>query len=302
MVFIPVVETWRLPVGTALSEEEFEPRYLIPPPQSVIRKELESVGLDNIDIPEKWIRLGSSVTIRLPELPGETKRIIGEIYSRVIGVRSVYEISGRIRGEFREPEVNLIHGPGGRIIHLENGLRYAMDPARVMFSPGNVHVRTSVRNMDLRGKRVIDMFSGIGYFSLGIAKYSSPDEVHSCEINPTSFRFLKENIEINKLRHVITPYLGDSRLVAPNIKADVVIMGNFKSFEYLPHALIRIVEGGTLVMHDVIPTDGIDEYKYRLYRRLRQYGWKGTIKERKTVKSYGPHMWHIVLRVAVTKV
>lgn len=302
MIFIPLRAAIDPPMGTEITAEDFEDRMVAPSPQSLIKEELEKLGYPSLEVPEKWIRLGSSLIIRLPETSESLKLTLGEIYARIVGVASVYEITGKIKGEFREPEIRLIHGPGGPITHIENGLRYRFDPLKVMFSPGNVHVRTSVRDLDLRGKTILDMFAGIGYFSLGIAKYSSPAVVHACEINPASFDFLKENARLNKVNDIVIPHLGDSRKLMPDIRADVIVMGNFLSFDYLPHAIKRIRNGGTIMMHDIIPSDTISSYRYRIHGRLRDFGWKCSIVEQKTVKSYGPHMWHIMVKMSVHKV
>lgn len=280
-----------------ISEDNFEPRHSHRSPQSLIREELDNIGMGRTRLPERWVRLGSSVMLKFPDGDEEKKKQIAEVYSRVLRVESVYEITGRIRGDYREPEMQLLHGPGGEVTHIENRISYTFDPSRIMFSPGNVNIRTSVRNMELEGKTVIDMFAGIGYFSLGIAKYTKPEKIHACEINPRSFGYLEGNIRANHVEAVVTPHLGDSRTVCPEIKADVVVMGNFLAFTYMPHALARIKSGGHIIMHDIVSTDLIESYRYRIYNRLKTFGWIGRIEEMKTVKSFAPHMWHIYVKL-----
>lgn len=299
-VFIPVRDGSDISGNMGLSEEEFEKRFFHSSPQSRIKRELEARGLATDGAPEKWTRFGSSVLIRLPEMDEGARHEFASVYAAVLRSSSVYNITGRVRGQFREPEVELVYGPGGDVAHTENGIRFNFDPAKIMFSPGNVNIRTSVREMDLDGKTVIDMFAGIGYFSLGIARYSRPARVHACEINPTSYGYLVRNIAANKLGDVIQPHLGDSRMVSPEIKADAIIMGNFLSFSYLPHALRRIRPGGIILLHDTVSSDMLAVYKYALYRRIGMHGWKGAVLEQKTVKSFAPHMWHIYVRVVVS--
>ncbi len=294
-VHIPLREWHGAEHGSNVRMEEFEHRQFHSSPQSRIREELETRGLDPDHAPEKWVRLGSSITARFPDVERSVKVEVASACADILRVKSVYEVAGRIKGTYREPEARLLYGPGGEVTHLENGIKFTMDPERVMFSPGNVNIRTSVRNMDLKGKIALDMFAGIGYFSLGLAKYAGLKEIHSCEINPISYGYLERNIRANRLDSRIVPHLGDSRIVAPRIKADVVIMGNFLSFSYLPHAIMRLRPGGSLLMHDLVPTENLGRYKYDLYRRLRMYGWKGSIVEQRTVKSFAPHMWHIYI-------
>lgn len=296
-VLIPLKDEVDFESGYGTRTENFEARTFQTAPLLRIRSRLSQMGIEIDNIPEKWIRLGLSITARFPETDPAIKHKIGSVYADVLNVKSVYEITGRIKGQYREPGSRLIYGPGGEIKHLENGIRFIMDPERVMFSPGNVNIRTAVRDMDLEGKTAIDMFSGIGYFSLGIAKYSGIRVIHSCEINPTSHEYLIKNVKLNKLEGRIIPHLGDSRIVAPLIRADVVIMGNFLSLTYLPHALQRLKSGGTLLIHDLSSTEQLDRYKYDLSRRMKTYGWKGVIEELRVVKSFAPHMWHVYVKV-----
>lgn len=280
--------------------EDFEKRAFHSSPLSVILKRLSEIGIDSKYAPDRWVRLGSSIIARFPDAEYETKEKVASVCAEILNVKSVYEITGRIIGQFRKPENRLIFGPGGDVTHLENGIRFTMDPEKVMFSPGNVNIRTAVREMELKGKTVLDMFSGIGYFSLGIAKYSGMHEIHSCEINPVSFEYLRRNIKINKLEGKVIPHLGDSRIVAPDISVDVIVMGNFLSFTYLPHALVRLRPGGTIIMHDLVSSEKLERYRYDLYHRLRSYGWRGSVVEQKIVKSFAPHMWHIYVNVTVS--
>lgn len=283
-----------------ITEEDFDLRQKHTPPQIILSEQLREKGIDPGHAPKNWVRLGSSVFLKFPPLDEKKKTIIAESVKKTIGVRSVYEITGRVKGTYREPEMELISGPGGMIEHRENGLLFRFDPSQIMFSPGNVNIRTSMRNLNLEGLKVLDMFAGIGYFSMGLGKYSGASEIHACEVNPESYRWLSENIRLNKLEGTVRPYLGDSRLVAPGMKADVIVLGNFLSSRFVPHALSRLKDKGLLLMHETVPTDELATHKYALSRKLRKLGWFSTLEKEVIVKSFGPHMWHIYSEVRAT--
>ena len=48
----------------------------------------------------------------------------------------------------------------------DNGVVYTWDVARSMFCPGNITEKIRVAGFDCRGETVVDLFAGIGYFSL----------------------------------------------------------------------------------------------------------------------------------------
>lgn len=57
----------------------------------------------------------------------------------------------------------------------------------------------------------IDMFAGIGYFTLPLAKYGKLHKLIAIEKNPNSFRYLSENVKLNHVMEIVTPVLGDNR-------------------------------------------------------------------------------------------
>jgi tRNA (guanine37-N1)-methyltransferase len=55
------------------------------------------------------------------------------------------------------------------------------------------------------------MFAGVGPYSILIAKKQPEAEVHSIDVNPDAYRYLTENVFLNKVADRVTPMLGDAR-------------------------------------------------------------------------------------------
>ena len=65
------------------------------------------------------------------------------------------------------------------------------------------------------GETIVDMFAGIGYFSIPMAVHSKPAKIYSVEINPVSYSYLCQNTVLNKVEDIVEPILGDCRETAP---------------------------------------------------------------------------------------
>ncbi len=94
-----------------------------------------------------------------------------------------------------------------------------------MFSSGNMDERIRMAKISNNSEIVIDLFAGIGYFTLPIAVYSKPKKIFACEKNRISYNYLCENIVLNNVIDIVEPLRGDNRKVAPKNVADRIIMG-----------------------------------------------------------------------------
>jgi tRNA wybutosine-synthesizing protein 2 len=139
---------------------------------------------------------------------------------------------GGISGEFRAPQVEIIYGSKDtETVHKENGIRYKLDPQKIMFSSGNMDERIRMAKISNKKETVVDLFAGVGYFTLPIAVYSKPKKIIACEKNQIAYDYLKENIVLNDVSSIVEPIIGDNREVAPKNVANRVIMGYFKKTE-----------------------------------------------------------------------
>ena len=279
-------------------EEDFDSRAIQGNPVEEIRYNLLDKGIPESCIPDKWTRYGDSIVINSPCMADLVLQVALE-FGRVLDARNVYNREGIVTGNIRKPSLKRITGPGGNTTHLENGIRFTFDPEKVMFSPGNVNERVRAKKEDVEGKEVMDMFCGIGYFSMGLAVYGNPKIIYACDINPDSIEFLLLNAKNNGVSSKIKAIEGDSRVRLPEQRVDLIIMGNFKSEEYLPHALKRIRDGGYIVMHHLVSTENLQAYRTSIPRKVGKYGYKAAIEESHIVKSYGPNFWHVSTKLRI---
>jgi tRNA wybutosine-synthesizing protein 2 len=304
--------------------EESEGHVLIPVSDTISDQELLSLGvelvlgeplprghyhspfeeaLNNAPVPEelrgrlphKWELLGDVLVIRLPPEVLPYKNEIGATYARILHARTVCLETGSISGVHRTPQMEVIFGDGTETVHKENGILYKLDVAHVMFSSGNLEEKRRMASLDCRGETVVDMFAGIGYFSLPLALHAKAERVVACEINPVAFAYLTDNISLNHADAVIQPFLGDNRDLPGEHWADQVLMGYVGTTEqFLPKAFELVKNGGVVHYHETCP---IDEFPDRPLGRIADSAGKAKIEvlRQGEVKSYAPAISHYVI-------
>ncbi|GAH59791.1 unnamed protein product, partial [marine sediment metagenome] len=241
----------------------------------------------------------------------EKKILIAEKYMELLpSTRSVYLNTGKIKGKYRTPEnVVFLVGEDNPIVeHKEHGVIYRFDFTKIMFSMGNLNERKFLATLVKENEVIVDMFAGIGYFSLPIAKHSKPKIIYSIELNLESFKFLTENIKINHLDNTIIPINGDSKsevikLSKSGVRADRVIMGVFPApKDFIKEALTLIKESGTTFHYEGV---AMKENYLSLFNEFKEIAETSKctceLLSKRFVKSYGPHLYHIVVDILVYK-
>ncbi len=213
------------------------------------------------------------------------------------GVNRIVKL-GRISGLKREPDVEVIVGEGTETIHRENKCNFKLDVSRIMWSKGNTTERKRMSLIVEDGETVVDMFAGIGYFSIPIAVHSNPAKIYSIEINPVSHGYLCENVHLNDVEGIVDPILGNCREVAPSDVADRVLMGYIgNTNEYLNVAMDVLKEGGIIHYHESVPDklkfirpiDRISESAIGAGRELVE------VTNKRIIKPYSPGVYHVVV-------
>ena len=282
-------------------EQEAGARCVQIPPYYRIMESARIPGPLKALLPDKWEMLGRVVVLRLPaELLG-FKTQVASAFAEVLGAETVLRDMSGSRGEARVPTMELLWGEDTETVHIEGGIKYRFDAAQVMFSSGNIDERMRMGRTVRPGETVVDMFAGIGYFSLPMAVHGRPKRVFACEKNPVSHGYLKRNIGLNRVGGIIEPLLGDCREVAPEGVADRVVMGHFRAPDFLDKAL-RVLGpgGGILHVHALCPKDRIPDGAWGPMRAtIESANRKAAIRNVTRVKSFKPHIWHVVLDVAV---
>jgi len=262
------------------------PTFSVPPRRDLVATESYNI-MREVGAKMKWKQIGDIIVLnRNVENP--------EKYLKMKGVKTVVKIE-RIKGRIRRPEVKVLAGADTENNTQENKCLFKLDVATIMWSKGNTYERMRIPRLIEDGETIVDMFAGIGYFSIPIAVHANPKKVYAIEINPKAYHYLKENMKLNKVQDKIRPILGDSRIIAPKLSADRVLMGYVvNTHHYLDAALKCLKEGGILHYHETAP----EKIKFkRPIKRVKKAAKPREVKilNKRIIKKYSPGVWHVVI-------
>jgi len=167
-------------------------------------------------------------------------------------VRLVLRKSGDVVGKFRTRELRVVAGSGGtETIYREFHCQYHLDVSSVYFNPRLSHERWRVAQQVKANEVVVDMFAGVGPYSILIAKLQPHSRVYAVDINPSAIKYLKENILTNAVADRVIPLSGDanelSRSVLQNTAERVIMNLPSEAPHYMDAALHVLKSTGGLV-------------------------------------------------------
>ena len=185
---------------------------------------------------------------------------------------------------------------------------FSVDLAKCYFSPRLLYERSRLAGLVKEGEIVVNMFAGVGCFSIIIAKKAFPTQVYSIDINPNAVKYMEENVKLNRVYGKVTPILGDSKevITAKLIgRADRVLMPlPEKALEYLPDALSALKKGrGWIHFYDFQHASGHEnptgKTKQKVAAKLDGLGVSYRFGGSRIVRSTGPNWFQIVLDIQV---
>ena len=253
--------------------------------------------------------VGDIAVIKIPEKLLLKKQLIGQALIQVHQhVRTVLNQTTPVRGEFRTRELEVIAGePRTETTHREGGCSFKVDLSRTYFSPRLATERLRVAKLVKPGEIVVNMFAGVGCYSILIAKHSEAARVYSIDKNPAAFEYMRTNIRINKVGDRVVPILGDAREVVEahlRGKADRVLMPLPElAREFFDVALLALKpEGGVVHFYDFGKEPDFFGPSFQFTRDATvAKGRKVELLESRTIRSYATRVYHIVLDLKVSR-
>jgi tRNA (guanine37-N1)-methyltransferase len=256
--------------------------------------------------------IGDIAVLRVPRNLERYSKIIAETIMAVHkNVNSVWQQHGPVSGDFRLRELKWISGrKTSETIHKEYGCFFKVDISKCYFSPRLSYERMRIAKLVNRKEIIINMFSGVGCFSIIIAKHSPVEKVYSIDINPVVISYMQENIQLNKVEGKVIPLMGDSKEIVENKLhniADRVIMPlPEKAYEYFESALKALKnEGGFIHYYDFVHAkkseDPLSKVKEKISQKLRVLNIPLKVEFGRVVRTTGPNWYQVVLDILIDR-
>jgi len=156
-------------------------------------------------------QIGDIIILRIPDSLVSKKETIGKVLlEKVKTAKSVFYQSSPVSGDFRTRELELLAGEDKtETEYKEHGCRFIVDVEKAFFSPRLSTERDRIANLIQDGETVINMFGGVGMFSI-IAAKKKKCRVYNIDINPNAARLCEQNINLNKLVGKVESITGDA--------------------------------------------------------------------------------------------
>ncbi|MEM0361585.1 MAG: class I SAM-dependent methyltransferase family protein [Sulfolobales archaeon] len=245
-----------------------------------------------------------------PQIPSDMlKPLAEEIMRRLPYVKSVWASASPVSGTYRVRDyVHLAGEYRTTTVYREHGCSFYVDIAKVYISPALNYEHLRIARDVREGEFIINMFAGVGLFSIIIAKYAKPSKVISIDINPYAYELMVRNVEVNKVGGIVEPVLGDAASVISNYTstADRVLMPLPElAFNYFEHAVKSIKKSGIIHVYEfergINKKSAVEGVINKYLRRCSELGVSSEVISSRVVRTVGPRKYQVVVDLKISK-
>jgi tRNA (guanine37-N1)-methyltransferase len=253
-------------------------------------------------------QIGDIIVIRIPESLLSKKKIIGEtLLQNVHPARSVFYQSSDVKGDFRTRNLQILAGEDNtETEYKEFGCRFKVDVEKAFFSPRLSTERNRIADLVQDGETVINMFGGVGMFSIVAAK-KKKCTVYNIDLNPYAADLCKQNIKLNKkMKGTVISIHGDAAQIIKEQLQDkgdrTLMLLPERSDEFLDSAILATKSGGIIHYYSHQHADKRQnsvEISKQHYLQITPV--KSEILGGRMVRAVGPRYYQTVVDVRITK-
>jgi len=305
---VEIDELRKLVPSASLGLGEFEPRKRRP--RTLEEALAARVPADVLSrLPKSFDVVGDITLLELDSELAEYETIIAAGIMEVHpNVRSVFAKRGEVSGAERIRPLRYIAGENKtHTIHKEYGCLFKVDLSKAFFSPRLSTEHQRVAQMVEKGERVIDMFAGVGPFSILTAKRLDEVRVEAIDSNPQAVELLQENVRANKVESKVHAHFGDAREVIRKElfqSASRVIMNHpSASKDFVKEACAALQpSGGTIHYYTFAGENWETDSRNDIERVVKESGY---VAERvlgiHRVREVAPMRWQVAVDLKVAR-
>ncbi len=276
----------------------------------MLKKALENVlsEKESEDLFSAFDQIGDIIIVRIPDSLLSKKKIIGEtLLEQVKTAKSVFYQSSSVEGDFRTRDLEILAGVDKtETEYKEFGCRFIVDVEKAFFSPRLSTERDRIADLVQDGEIVINMFGGVGMFSI-IAAKRKKCTVYNIDINPIAAKLCEKNIELNKklVGRVVSIHGDAAKIIEEQFRDQgdrVLMLLPERSDEFLNSAILATKSNGIIHYYSHIHADKKSQAaKLSEKHYLATTPIKSKILNSKIVRAVGPRYYQTVVDVRITK-
>lgn len=258
-------------------------------------------------------QVGDIVIIKIPdELAAKKKLVADAILANVKTAKAVFAQASAVRGDYRVRDLEWLAGENRTMTeYREHGCRFKVDVAKAYFSPRLSTERQRIAELVGDGEVVVNMFAGVGTYSVIIARRVRSCKVYSIDSNPVASDLCAENALLNKVADRVVSICGDAAAVIGSQLAGVadrVLMPlPERAKEFIEPAVLALKESGGVVHYFAhVRAEAAGNKK-----QAKELGsadaagafakYRHEVMDTTVVREVGPRLYQIVADVKVVK-
>lgn len=259
--------------------------------------------------------IGDIAIIKIPKGNRNIETLIANyILSKCRGIKVIATQIAPACGSHRIQKFKVIAGENRtETIYKESGCIFKLDINKVFFTPRLMYERIRIAKLVNLGEVIVNMFAGVGTYSIVIAKHAKPSLIYSIDVNPDAYSYMLQNIRINKVANVVVPILGDAReIIVKRLMntADRVLMPLPELAKtYISYAVLALKhEGGYIHVYDVYHRNRGESINDLFNRAIKDYATILNSKVKdvefkfiRATRKVGARLYQVVMDIHIIK-
>lgn len=261
-------------------------------------------------------QIGEIIIVRIPDSLLSKRYEIGRALLDEIKIaRSVFCQVSAVEGEYRTRKLEIIAGKDDTATeYKESGCRFVVDVEHAFFSPRLSHERERIAELVSDGETVLNMFGGVGMFSV-MAAMNAACTVYSIDSNPVASALCERNVALNeygrkrkrrKMAGTVIPICGEASQVIHDrfdgVSDRTLMLLPEQSDEFLESAIHATADRGVIHYYSHVHADsksdapGLSEAHYLDLAPVRS-----EVLDSRIVRAVGPRYYQTVVDARIYK-
>jgi tRNA (guanine37-N1)-methyltransferase len=254
--------------------------------------------------------VGDIAIVRIPEPQRHLSQLVAAaIMDTHRKVKAVWRQVSSVSGDYRLRSLEFLLGEKtSETRYKEHGCVYKTDLVKAYFSPRLSYERLRIAKLIQPEEVVLNMFAGVGCYSISIAKHSQPLKVYSVDVNPSAVQYLRENIRLNRVANVVVPIQGDAKSVTEkalrNVADRVLMPLPERAYEYLDYAVLALKPAGGWIHYYGFEyankkENPVEKAEKKVSEKMRRLCSDFHVEFGRIVRPIGPRWYQVVLDILV---